>query len=132
MEAWVAIFIFNVPARTIKREREAFAGVPLLTSGCLNCMSWSVYVGKGSFRKFYSFNDNLWKPCNVYKKYIFLPIHLWSFFLTIFLYENPLTDSDFHNECCNTVVFSCSDGIKTDKDREEKIHFKLSNVDYFT
>ena len=29
-EARVAIFIFNVPARTMKREREALAGVPLL------------------------------------------------------------------------------------------------------
>ena len=30
-EAWVAIFIFNVPARTMKRKRFALAGVPLLT-----------------------------------------------------------------------------------------------------
>ena len=28
----MAIFIFNVPARTMKRERFALAGVPLLTS----------------------------------------------------------------------------------------------------
>ena len=33
----MAIFIFNVPARTMKREREALAGVPLLTS---NIFEW--------------------------------------------------------------------------------------------
>ena len=35
VEAWVAIFTFNVPARTMKRERFPLAGVPLLTSHLL-------------------------------------------------------------------------------------------------
>ena len=36
VEAWVAIFIFSVPARIMKRERFALAGVPLLTSSAHN------------------------------------------------------------------------------------------------
>ena len=47
----MAIFIFNVPARTMKREREALAGVPLLTSlehiqlqSCLNYVSFLFFA----------------------------------------------------------------------------------------
>ena len=35
----MAILIFNVPARTMKRERFALAGVPLMTS--------DIYVSEG-------------------------------------------------------------------------------------